>query len=140
MSTPPENMACEWVGGREGGREEEAFTTVPPPSSLQASPHLEAVGEGREVEVVLVKYLSETLAVGGVVDLLGVGPHLVVSTGYGILHRLSWEGTFYSSLAINLNHVPFATDLLPESRGRHLNMSVIQALPGTDALAWSGWD
>ena len=85
--------------------------------SLQASPHLEVVGEGREVEVVLVKYLTETSVVGGVVSLLGVGPHLVVSTGYGVLHRLSWEGCFNSALTLNINHVPFASDLLPESRG-----------------------
>lgn len=86
-------------------------------SCLQASPHLEGMGEGREVEVVLVKYLAETPVVGGVVDLLSVGPHLVVSTGYGVFHRLTWEGCLNSALTINLNHVPFASDLLPDSRG-----------------------
>ena len=64
-----------------------------------------------------VKYLCETAVVGGVLDLLGVGNQLVVSTGCGVFHRLSWEGIANSSLTINLSHVPFASDLLPESRG-----------------------
>ena len=69
------------------------------------------------MEVVQVKYLCETSVVGGVIDVLSVGNQLVVSTGYGVLHRLSWEGILNAALTINLSHVPFASDLLPESRG-----------------------
>lgn len=54
---------------------------------------------------------------GGVVDILNMGNQVVVTTGYGILHRLSWEGSFHSALAVNINHVPLANDLRPESRG-----------------------
>lgn len=84
---------------------------------MQPSPHIEGTGGGREVEIVQVDYLQETAVVGGVVDILGVGNQVMVTTGYGILHRLSWEGTFHSALAINVNHIPFANDLHPESRG-----------------------
>ena len=70
------------------------------------------------MEVVQVKYMCETAIVGGVVDVLSVGHQLVVSTGYGVLHRLSWEGCLNAPLTINLSHVPFASDLLPESRGK----------------------
>ena len=50
-------------------------------------------------------------------SLFCVGNQLVVATGYGVLHRLNWEGKFDSSLAIHINQVPFANDLLPETRG-----------------------
>ena len=106
-----------WGGVKGGQGEGQGCKTLSLSRFLQTSPHLEGVGEGRELEVVLVKYLTETAIVGGVVNLLSVGPHLLVTTGYGVLHRLSWEGCFNSSLTINLNHVPFASDLLPESRG-----------------------
>lgn len=84
---------------------------------LQVSPYLEGAGEGREVEVVQVKYLQETAVVGGIVDIQSVGNQLLIATGYGILHRLSWEGQFNASLTINLSTIPFSSDFLPESRG-----------------------
>ena len=83
---------------------------------LHFPPHLDGAGEGRELEVVQAKYLHETAVLGGVNDLLNVGTQLMVSTRYGILYRLSWEGCFSSSLAINLNQIPFTNDLLPDSR------------------------
>ena len=52
-------------------------------------------------------------------SLFCLGNQLVVATGYGVLHRLSWEGKFDSSLAIHLNQVPIGNDLLPESKGTH---------------------
>ena len=50
-------------------------------------------------------------------SVLCIGAQLVVSTDFGILHRLGWDGRFDSSLLIHLHRVPFANDLLPESRG-----------------------
>ena len=41
----------------------------------------------------------------------------MISTDFGVLHRLSWDGRYDSSLVIHLQRVPFANDLLPESRG-----------------------
>ena len=46
-----------------------------------------------------------------------MGSQLLVATSYGVLHRVSWEGKFDGTLLINLNLVPFANDLLPETRG-----------------------
>ncbi len=51
-------------------------------------------------------------------SLVNVSGGLVVATGYGMLHRVSWDGRFDGSLQINLSLVPFTTDLLPETRGR----------------------
>ena len=85
---------------------------------VQVAAHLAGAGEGREVEVVQVKHFHETAVVGGVLDLLCVGNQLMISTGYGVLHRMSWEGTFVASLAITLKQIGFANDLLPDSRGK----------------------
>ncbi len=50
-------------------------------------------------------------------SLVSVGGQLVVATGYGMLHRVSWEGKFDASLQINLSLVPFTSDLHPDTRG-----------------------
>lgn len=76
--------------------------------------------EGTEMECVTLKYFNETAVVGGVQSLFCLGTQLVVATGYGVLHRLNWEGKFDVSLAIVLSQVPLANDLLPESRGQPL--------------------
>ena len=51
-------------------------------------------------------------------SMFSLGGQLVVATGCGVLHRLTWEGKMISSMAIHLNQVPFATDLLPSSQGQ----------------------
>ena len=60
-------------------------------------------------------------------SLFCLGNQLVVATGYGVLHRLSWEGKFDSSLAIHLNQVPIGNDLLPESKGKHTQVTCTHA-------------
>jgi len=54
---------------------------------------------------------------GNVQDVLSMGNQVMVATGYGVLHRLSREGTFYSGMAIDVHQVPFANDPHPASRG-----------------------
>lgn len=62
-------------------------------------------------------------------SLVTVGAQLMVATGYGILHRVSWNGKFDGSLLINLSQVPFASDLLPESRGEtHYIILILHAI------------
>ncbi len=73
---------------------------------------------GGEVDVVQVSYLRDTSVMGDVTDILSMGNQVLVATSYGVFHRLSWEGSFYSALAIDLHQVPFANDAHPESRGR----------------------
>ena len=101
-----------------------------PSSFFPVSPHLESAGEGREVEVAMVTYLCETAVVGGVVDILNMGAqHLVVSTGYGILSRMTWEGCFMTNLSININEIPVSNDLDSRGENSHLSISPPPSLP-----------
>ena len=63
-------------------------------------------------------------------SVLCIGAQLVVSTDFGVLHRLGWDGRFDSSLLIHLHRVPFANDLLPESRGTCIYYT-------TDKFCWT---
>ncbi|XP_064397549.1 guanine nucleotide exchange factor subunit RIC1-like [Halichondria panicea] len=83
--------------------------------------------EGRSFETVTISFITETAVVGGITSLVNVSGGLVVATGYGMLHRVSWDGRFDGSLQINLSLVPFTTDLLPETRGTPLGDSSLHA-------------
>ena len=78
---------------------------------------MEGAGGGKEVEVIQLDYLRETSIMGNVLDVLSMGNQVLVTTSYGVFHRLSWEGSFYSALAIDIHRVLFANDTHPESRG-----------------------
>ena len=45
---------------------------------------------------------------------------IVVSTGYGVLHRVLWDGQFDSHLTIKLQSIQFSTDLTPQSKGLYI--------------------
>ena len=43
----------------------------------------------------------------------------MASSGYGVLHRLSWEGRFDRDLTTHLKHIPVANDMLADSKGEN---------------------
>ena len=45
---------------------------------------------------------------------------IMVSTGYGVLHRVLWDGQFNSHLTIKLQSIQFSADLTPQSKGLYL--------------------
>ena len=68
--------------------------------------------------MVQVDYIREASVMGNVLDVFSMGNQVLVATGYGVLHRQSWERSFYSGMAINIHKVPFANDAHLEYRGR----------------------
>ena len=71
-----------------------------------------------------MNYIWKTSMMGNVLDVLSMSNQVLVATGYGVLHRLSWEGSFYSGMAINIHKLPFANDAHPETRGRGIHLLV----------------
>ena len=49
----------------------------------------------------------------------------MVSTGYGVLHRVLWDGQFNSHLTVKLQSIHFSADLTPKSKGLYLILWVL---------------
>ena len=49
--------------------------------------------------------------------MFSVGGQLVVATGYGVLHRMTWEGKLIGPLSIHLNRLVFANDIISAVKG-----------------------
>ena len=50
-------------------------------------------------------------------SMFSLGGQLVVATGYGVLHRLTWEGKLIGPMRIHLDKLPFANDSLATTKG-----------------------
>ena len=65
--------------------------------------------------------LCDTIVICDVVysSLTPIHNCIIVSTGYGVLHRVLWDGQFDSHLTIKLKNINFSADLTPQSKGMH---------------------
>jgi hypothetical protein len=79
---------------------------------LSAGSGYEVGGVGEDVESISLRAFGDAAVVGGVKSLFSLGGQLVVATGYGVFHRLTWEGKLIGGLAIHLDQVSFSNDCL----------------------------
>ena len=50
-------------------------------------------------------------------SMFSLGGQLVVATGYGVLHRMTWEGKLIVPMSIHLDQIPFVNDTLTAGKG-----------------------
>jgi hypothetical protein len=81
-------------------------------SVLSAGSGYEVGGVGEDVETISLRAFGDAAVVGGVKSLFSLGGQLVVATGYGVFHRLTWEGKLIGGLGIHLDQVSFSNDCL----------------------------
>ena len=92
--------------------------------STRHTPGLEAPAEGPPLEEISFKLTNEVVLSGGTLVLCPIAGSLMASTEYGVIHRINWEGVFDKKLSIELSSVVFGNDLLPETRGVCVCMSI----------------